>query len=102
MIVSYFGQVVKSRTVNCRQPIYKKAVADGNGFSGGIAFVWHIKDLFVIWIKKTSSLRSLILLMPLLILTMSLADNFFFYLNFQIAYVAFIALAQKELAAKNG
>ncbi len=72
------------------------------GVTGGIAFVWHIKDLFVIWIKKINSLRSLILLMPLLILTMSLADNFFFYLNFQIAYVAFIALAQKELSIKNG
>ena len=75
-------------------------IAASMGIVGISAFLFHIKDLFFIGIKKFDFGRILILLMPLSILLMSLADNFFFYPNFLIFYAAFIVLAEKELSIK--
>ncbi len=73
------------------------------GSLGILAFIFHLKDFFVLGLSKISARRLLILLLPLMIIIMSLFDNFFFYLNFQIFYVAFFALAEKELEiTKNG
>ena len=66
------------------------------GLLGIFAFLFHIKDYFLLGIKKINVARILLLSLPLMIICMSLFDNFFFYPNFQIFYVAFFALAQKD------
>lgn len=67
------------------------------GVIGLIALIIHVKDIFILGIKKFSIDRLFILSVPIMILCMSMVDNFFFYLNFQIPYVAFLLLAQKHL-----
>lgn len=66
------------------------------GVVGLAALALHIKDIFIIGCKKFRVDRLFILSVPLMILCMSLVDNFFFYLNFQIPYVTFLLLADKH------
>lgn len=64
------------------------------GIAGVAAFLLHIVQLFRLLLKKCTGKRLLILLTPLMILTMSLVDNYWFYLNHQIAYCIFLAWAE--------
>ncbi len=66
------------------------------GLVGAAAFglhIWQLGKLF----HKPNSKGFLLLLLPVMILTMSLADNFFFYINQQIAYCVFLALTEQAL-----
>lgn len=71
------------------------------GVVGIAAFLFHVKDLFLIGSRKGGAERIPLLLIPAAIIILSLADNFFFYPNFQIFYAAFLALAEKNIK-KNG
>ena len=72
------------------------------GILGTVAFIFHIKDFVMIGLRGRSAERILIMLLPLAILLLSLADNFFFYPNFMIFYTAFLALADNNTNKKNG
>ncbi len=67
------------------------------GIVGIAALAYHIKDIFCILFKKARMDRFLLILVPSSILLMSLVDNYIFYLNLQIFYVAFLSLAEKHL-----
>lgn len=67
------------------------------GSIGLIALVLHAKDYFRLAFKKPQIDRFLLLFVPASVLFMSLVDNFIFYLNMQIFYVAFLCLAEKHL-----
>lgn len=74
------------------------------GIVGGIAFLLHCAELCILCFKKFSANKLLVLLVPLMILALSLVDNFFFYLHFQIFYGALLAVAEtmlKEDSAKS-
>ncbi len=64
------------------------------GIVGILLFIFHLKHLVEVTLRRFSADKLLLLLVPLSILTMSLADNFFFYPNFIIFYTAFIAAAE--------
>ena len=64
------------------------------GLVGVFAFLFHMKHGIEVIIRRISAGRVLILLVPILILGMSLLDNFFFYPNFLIIYAAFLAGAE--------
>ena len=64
------------------------------GLVGIIAFLFHLKHGIEIVFRKFDWNRILVLLTPILILALSLLDNFFFYPNFAIVYALFIALAE--------
>lgn len=70
------------------------------GIVGFAAFAIHVKDLCVVAFRRFSIDRLLILSVPLMIIAMSIVDNFFFYLNFQIIYAIFLALAERALRDK--
>lgn len=67
------------------------------GAVGCVAFVFHIFDLIKLFIKKFSIDKLLLMTVPFMILAMSLVDNFFFYLHFQIFYAVFLAIAESLL-----
>lgn len=67
------------------------------GIVGIAALIFHIKDYFRIALKRACADRFLLLSVPASILLMSLVDNYIFYLNLQIFYVAFLAVAEKHL-----
>jgi hypothetical protein len=67
------------------------------GTVGLLALIFHVKDIFILAFKRISLDRIFLLSIPAMILLMSLVDNFIFYLNIQIFYVAFLALAEKHL-----
>lgn len=67
------------------------------GTVGLLALIFHVKDIFILAFKRISLDRIFLLSIPAIILLMSLVDNFIFYLNIQIFYVAFLALAEKHL-----
>ena len=67
------------------------------GSVGIIALLIHLKDIIILSFKNIKIDRLFIVAVPIVILLMSLVDNFFFYLNFQIFYVAFLTLAEKHL-----
>lgn len=67
------------------------------GILGALAFIVHCTCLGVIFFKKVSVDKILLMLIPLMVLGMSLVDNFFFYPNFQIFYSVFLALAEFHL-----
>lgn len=67
------------------------------GLVGILAFIFHLKHGIEILFRKFSADRILILLIPILILSMSLLDNFFFYPNFSIIYATFLACAELML-----
>ena len=64
------------------------------GILGILAFVFHALAICAFLLKKISGDKMLILLTPLIILAMSMVDNFFFYPNFQIVYTAFLVIAE--------
>lgn len=69
--------------------------AGAMGIIGLLAFLihlWQVGSLF----KKPTAKKLLLLTLPLMILLMSFVDNFFFYLNQQIAYCMFIAVAERK------
>ena len=49
----------------------------------------------LLW-RKPNAKKVLLLTLPFMILLMSLVDNFFFYLNQQIAYCMFLAVAERK------
>lgn len=65
------------------------------GIIGLLSFGLHIWQFGRLWRKPTAT-KVLLLTLPLMILTMSLVDNFFFYLNQQIAYCMFLAVAERK------
>ena len=65
------------------------------GAVGGAAFLFHLWQVGCVWRKPTAK-KVLLLTLPFMILTMSLVDNFFFYLNQQIAYCMFLAVAERK------
>ena len=67
------------------------------GMVGVIAFFVHIKNLGEVTVRRFTLDKLILLLVPFMILAMSLVDNFFFYPNFQIVYVVFLALAELSL-----
>lgn len=64
------------------------------GVVGLAALVWHLVDVVRTVLHRATVDRILLMLYPLTILVSSLTDNFFFFLNFQILYCAFLALAE--------
>jgi len=70
------------------------------GVVGLLALIIHVFGILKILFSKVSGDKSLLLLTPLLVLAMSMFDNFFFYPNIQIVYVAFLAAA--EIYNENG
>ena len=64
------------------------------GVVGLLALIIHVFGILKILFSKGSGDKSLLLLTPLLVLAMSMFDNFFFYPNIQIVYVAFLAAAE--------
>ena len=67
------------------------------GIVGIAALILHVKDYFRIAFKRARVDRFLLLSVPASILLMSVVDNYIFYLNLQIFYVAFLAIAEKHL-----
>lgn len=67
------------------------------GILGVLAMLLHLRGFCEILFRRFSTDRLLLLAVPAMILGMSLVDNFFFYLNFQIFYAIFLALAEHEL-----
>ncbi len=66
------------------------------GIVGLTAFVWHLVDVVRVSLRRMTVDRLMLMLLPITILLTSLADNFFFFLNFQIVYCAFLALAEHQ------
>lgn len=66
------------------------------GIFGCLAFVLHVVALFRLFFKKFSVNKMMALLIPAMIIGMTIVDNFFFYLNFQIAYSVFLVIAEKQ------
>ncbi len=64
------------------------------GITGCIAFLIHLYQLASLTVRKLSSEKFLLMLIPITVLGASLFDNFFFYLDFQLFYGAFLALAE--------
>ena len=65
------------------------------GAVGGAAFLFHLWQVGCV-LRKPTAKKVLLLTLPFMILTMSLVDNFFFYLNQQIAYCMFLAVAERK------
>lgn len=65
------------------------------GTVGLLAFLFHLWQVGRLW-RKSSSPKVLLLTLPLMILLTSMVDNFFFYLNQQIAYCMFLAVAERK------
>ncbi len=65
------------------------------GVIGAIAFLFHFKDVVRLTVRRFSVDKLMLLLVPLMVLAMSLVDNFFFYLHFQIPYAIFLLLAER-------
>ena len=67
------------------------------GIVGIIAFLYHLKHGLELVCRKFDWNRVLVALVPMLIILMSLLDNFFFYPNFAIVYALFLACAELML-----
>ena len=65
------------------------------GITGLVAFLFHLFQVGSLWRRPTAK-KVLLLTLPVMILAMSMVDNFFFYLNQQIAYCMFLALAERK------
>ncbi len=72
------------------------------GIFGALAFIIHGISFGTVFFKKISVDKVLLLFIPLMILGMSLVDNFFFYPNSQIFYAVFLALAEFYIGSDNG
>ena len=71
------------------------------GIVGSLTFVFHLFALARLFFKKFSSCKMLIMMIPAMIIGMTIVDNFFFYLNFQITYSTFLVIAEKQLESKD-
>ncbi len=67
------------------------------GIVGIVAFFVHIKHLGEITVRRFSFDKLLLIFVPLMVISMSMVDNFFFYANFQIVYSVFLAIAEISL-----
>ncbi len=67
------------------------------GIVGIAAFFVHIKHLGEVTVRRFSLDKLLLVFVPLMIISMSMFDNFFFYANFQIIYSVFLAIAEISL-----
>ena len=67
------------------------------GIVGTVLLLIHFKQIVEVFFRRFDLDKFLLLLVPLSILAMSLVDNFFFYPNFIIIYVAFLAAAEIHL-----
>ncbi len=67
------------------------------GVVGVLAFVVLLKDWLELVIRRFTFDKLLLCLMPALVVAMSLLDNFFWYLNIQIFFCAFLALSERRL-----
>ncbi len=76
-------------------------VLGATGIFGCIAFVFHIVQIAVVFFKRFSVDKLLLLAVPVMIIGMSLFDNFFFYLQFHLFYGAFLALADYMYQNRN-
>ncbi len=65
------------------------------GVVGLLAFLFHLWQMGP-FLQGLTAKKILLLLLPVMILLMSLVDNFFFYLNQQIAYCMFLAVAERK------
>lgn len=93
------GVDVKTEVSNLFADMYHNVVIEFLGAMGAVgmlAFLWHVKDLLVCLFRRFSVNKLLLLLLPFTILATSLADNFFFYINFQLFYCPFLILAERE------
>ena len=70
------------------------------GIFGIFAFAVHIKHGVEVLVRRFSADKLMLLLVPISLLGMSMADNFFFYPNFQLIYAAFLACAEISLENK--
>lgn len=64
------------------------------GIVGCIAFVIHLFEMLKLTFKRFSFNKLILIALPLIIIAMSIFDNFFFYPHFQIFYAIFLALAE--------
>lgn len=67
------------------------------GLVGVVAFFTHLKQMGEVAVRRFSADKLLILFVPLMLLALSMVDNFFFYPNFQIIYAVFLAIAEHML-----
>lgn len=67
------------------------------GIVGIVALFVHIKHLGEVAARRFSFDKLLLVFIPVMILAMSMFDNFFFYANFQIIYSVFLAIAEISL-----
>lgn len=67
------------------------------GIVGTVLLLIHFKQIVEVFFRRFDLDKFMLLLVPLSILAMSLVDNFFFYPNFIIIYVAFLAAAEIHL-----
>ncbi len=65
------------------------------GLVGCFAFLMHLYQCAVILFKRFTSNKLFLILVNLMIIGMSLFDNFFFYPVFQIFYAIFLAVIEK-------
>lgn len=65
------------------------------GVVGAAAFLFHVYQFARLLFKNMSADKTLLLLLPIMIIGMSFVDNFFFYLNFQIFYCVFLVMAER-------
>lgn len=94
---SYAKTALNASSYNVYAHMYHNIVLEflgSMGIAGILAFLFHLKTVIELGIKKFSLDKLIILLVPLLILTTSLLDNFFFQPNFGIVYALFLAVAE--------
>ncbi len=70
------------------------------GIFGIFALAVHFKHGLEVMIRRPDADKFILLLVPVSLLGMSMADNFFFYPNFQLIYAAFLACAEISLENK--
>ena len=66
------------------------------GIFGCLAFAFHLVSLATLFFKRFTVNKMMLFMIPAMIIGMSIVDNFFFYLNFQIIYSAFLAIIEKQ------
>ena len=70
------------------------------GIVGAICILIHFKQVAEVFFRQFNLDKLVLLMVPICILGMSLVDNFFFYPNFIVVYVAFLAGAEISLEQK--
>ncbi len=93
------GVTPKTEYSNIFSDMYHNIIVEFLGAMGTVgilAFLWHVKDIAVCFFRRFSLNRAILLLIPATVLITSLADNFFFYINFQLFYCSFLVVAERE------